>query len=84
MVRGPPLDVLSNENDDDPQDDDVADSAAALGRTKNSVFFSNLLWDVNSTFRVGFEFTYRETDYKAPVLPDNEGTGFHTQFQWAF
>lgn len=69
---------------DDPRDGDVADSAVALGRTKNSVIFSNLLWDVNSTFRVGFELTYRETNYKSPVLPDNQGTGFHTQFQWVF
>ena len=69
---------------DDPRDSDVADSAVALGRTENSVIFSNLLWDVNSTFRIGFEFTYRETDYKSPVLLDNQGAGFHTQFQWAF
>ena len=63
---------------DDPIDRDVA----ATGRVYNSTFYSNLLWDLNQTFRVGFEFTWRETDYR--TLPDNEGAGFHTQFQWAF
>jgi hypothetical protein len=63
---------------DDPDDRDVA----ATGRVRNSTYYSNLLWDLNQTFRVGFEFTWRETDYKA--LPDNEGAGFHTQFQWSF
>ncbi len=42
----------------------------------------NLLWDLNQTFRVGFEFAWRETDYNIDL--DNEGAGFHTQFQWAF
>jgi len=63
---------------DDPIDRDVA----ALGRVRNSTVYGNLLWDLNQTFRVGFELAWRETDYKA--LPDNEGLGFHTQFQWAF
>ncbi|HYW81526.1 MAG TPA: hypothetical protein VE890_18215 [Thermoguttaceae bacterium] len=67
---------------DNPIDRDVADSGAAFGRVQNDVYFANLLWDVNQTFRVGFEFTWRETNYK--TLPDNEGAGFHTQFQWAF
>ena len=67
---------------DDPIDRDVDVAPLALGRIRNSVFYSNLLWDLNQTFRVGFEFTYRETDYRS--LPDNEGAGFHTQFQWAF
>jgi hypothetical protein len=69
---------------DDPLDDDVADSVAALGRTFNSTIYSNLLWDVNQSFRIGFEVTWRETDYKVAANPDNEGLGFHTQLQWAF
>ncbi|MFV2070447.1 MAG: hypothetical protein ACC645_26065 [Pirellulales bacterium] len=69
---------------DDPRDRDVADTPSVLGRVRNSTLYSNLLWDVNSTFRVAFEFTWRETDYKAPLLLDNEGAGFHTQFQWTF
>lgn len=69
---------------DDLIDNDVADSAAALGRTFNSTIYSNLLWDLNQSFRIGFEFTWRATDYKAVANPDNEGAGFHTQLQWAF
>ncbi len=67
---------------DDPIDRDIADSLGALGRVRSSTLYANLLWDLNQTFRVGFEFTWRETAYK--TLLDNEGAGFHTQFQWAF
>ena len=63
---------------DDPLDRDVA----ANGRLRNETYFANLLWDLNATFRLGFEFTYRETTYQD--LPDNEGPGLHTQFQWSF
>ena len=69
---------------DDPIDGDVALSAAALGRIRNSVVYANLLWDLNRVFRVGLEFTWRETDYKNPFLPDADGAGLHTQFQWMF
>jgi hypothetical protein len=63
---------------DDPLDRDIA----VGGRLRNDTYFANLLWDLNATFRVGFEFTYRETAYRG--LPDNEGAAFHTQFQWLF
>ena len=63
---------------DDPIDREVA----AAGLIRNETYFANLLWDVNATFRVAFEFTWRETVYA--LLPDNEGAGFHTQFRWAF
>jgi hypothetical protein len=69
---------------DDPLDRDVDAAPLALGRTFNSTLYSNILWDLNQTFRVGFEFTWRETNYRAPALPDNEGAGFHTQLQWVF
>lgn len=69
---------------DDPLDRDVADSPLAFGRVYNSTIYSNLIWDPNPAFRVGFEFTWRETNYKAVLNPDNEGAGFHTQFQWSF
>jgi hypothetical protein len=65
---------------DDPLDRDVA----ITQRTQNSTFFANAIWDVNQTFRVGFEFAWRETKYRSPLIPDNEGPGFHTQFQWSF
>ncbi|MCP4890852.1 MAG: hypothetical protein GY904_30175 [Planctomycetaceae bacterium] len=71
---------------DDPRDSQVTspDPAALipLGRTKNQTYFANMIWDVNSTFRVGGELAYRDTDYLG--LPDNDGLGFHTQFQWSF
>ena len=67
---------------DDPIDRDLDDIVGTLGRTYNSTFFANLLWDVNQVFRVGFEFTWRQTNYR--FLPDNDGPAFHTQFQWAF
>ncbi|MCC9608358.1 hypothetical protein LOC68_10685 [Blastopirellula sp. JC732] len=53
-----------------------------FGRTFNSTYYANALWDVNATFRIGFELTYRETQYRG--LNDNEGAGLQTQFQWAF
>jgi hypothetical protein len=67
---------------DDPIDRDVDADPLLLGRTMNSTAYANLLWDINQTFRIGLEFTYRDTEYR--VLPDNEGFGVHTQFQWAF
>ncbi len=69
---------------DDPRNADIADTPEALGRTWNSTFYSNLIWDFNAAFRIGFEVAWRETDYKAALNPDNRGIGFHTQFQWSF
>ncbi len=70
---------------DDPEDEDVTGVPNSLsGRTYNSTFYSNLLWDVNASFRIGFEVAYRQTEYKDPTSLPNEGIGFHTQFQWAF
>jgi hypothetical protein len=64
---------------DDPLDRDVS----ITQRTQNSTLFANAIWDVNQAFRVAFEFTWRETAYKLRRR-DNEGAGFHTQFQWSF
>ncbi|TWU31594.1 hypothetical protein Poly41_61510 [Novipirellula artificiosorum] len=64
---------------DDPIDRDVS----LTGPVRNETYFSNLLWDVTQSVRFGFEFTWRETAYQG-VLRDNEGAGFHTQFQWSF
>lgn len=67
---------------DDPLDRDVSINPTALGRIRNETYFGNLLWDINPTMRLGFEFTWRETTYS--VLPDNKGAGFHTQCRWVF
>ena len=70
---------------DDPDDDDITAIPNSLfGRTYNSTFYSNLLWDLDKTFRIAFEATYRQTEYKEPTNLPNEGFGFHTQFAWTF
>ena len=70
---------------DDPDDDDITAIPNTLfGRTYNSTFCSNLLWDLDKTFRIAFEATYRQTEYKEPTNLPNEGFGFHTQFAWTF
>jgi hypothetical protein len=63
---------------DDPIDRDVVVTAPVY----NSTIYGNVLWDLNPTFRVGFEVTWRQTNYL--VLPDKSAPGFHTQFQWSF
>jgi hypothetical protein len=63
---------------DDPADSELAPGQIALNRTA----FANLIWDINSTFRVAGELTYRDTDYLA--LPGNDGIGLHGQVQWKF
>ena len=55
---------------------------ADFQRERNETIFGNVIWDLNQSFRIGFEVTYRETD-NTSVL-DNEGVGFHTQFRWGF
>ena len=63
---------------DNPIDRDLAPSQIA----RNQTAYANLIWDVSSSLRFGFEFTWRETDYV--LLQNNEGAGFHTQVQWSF
>jgi len=63
---------------DNPSDEDVA----ATQVTRNDTIFSNLIWDVSKSLRVGFELTYRQTEYA--VLPANDGFGAHTQIQFKF
>jgi hypothetical protein len=69
---------------DDPLDRDLDADPLDSGRVFNSTLYGNILWDLNQAFRIGFEFTWRETNYRAAALPDNEGAGFHTQLQWTF
>jgi hypothetical protein len=63
---------------DNPIDRDLAASQI----TRNQTVFGNLIWDITRQLRVGFEATWRETNYV--LLRDNEGVGLHTQVQWAF
>ena len=65
---------------DNPEDLDLG-----LGqRSRNSTYFANLIWDVNSSFRLASEFTYRETEYNFATPVSNEGPGYHFQLQWLF
>jgi hypothetical protein len=63
---------------DDPHNVDLFLSQVA----RNETVFANLLWDVTKSLRLGFEITFRDTDYVA--LPDNDGVGLHGQMQWKF
>ena len=70
---------------DDPENDDMTAIPNTLfGRTYNSTFYSNLLWDLDKTLRLAFETTYRKTEYKEPTNLSSKGFGFHTQFAWTF
>ena len=63
--------------------DDPANGDLATGQiTRNETFFTNVIWDATQNFRLGFEITYRETNYLA--LNSNDGIGLHGQMQWKF
>jgi hypothetical protein len=64
--------------------DDAVDRDVIAGPIRNETYFANIVWEVSRNFRVGFEFTYRETAYRGPAELDNEGTTYHTQFQFLF
>ena len=70
--------------DDVNEDDITAIPNTLFGRSYNRVFYSTLLWDLDKSFRIGFEPTWRKTEYKEPTNLPNEGFGFHTQFAWTF
>ena len=57
---------------------------STFGRTYNSTAWANLIWDIDKSYRVAFEGTYRQTEYREPTNLPNKGFGFHTQFQWRF
>ena len=74
---------------DSPLSQDVADGVeepffGGTGRTYNSTIFANLYWDISASLRIGNEVTWRKTHYKNPLLLDNDGFGYHSQFQWSF
>jgi hypothetical protein len=67
--------------------DDPADSDLFLAQiARNQTTFANFIWDVNQSFRIAGELTYRETNYVGPaaLLRDNDGVGLHGQMQWKF
>jgi hypothetical protein len=67
--------------------DNPADSELFFGQiSKNRTCFANLIWDVNQSFRIAGEVTYRKTNYAGPgfVIRDNDGIGLQGQVQWKF
>ena len=70
---------------DEPNANDITAIPNTLfGRTYNRTFYSSMLWDLNKSLRIGFEPTWRKTEYKEPTNLPNEGFGFQTQFAWTF
>ena len=69
---------------DDPIDSDVPNAAGLLGRVSNSTAFGNVIFDVSEAFRVAFEVSGRETRFRNPIVPDNDGLFVHNQVSWNF
>ena len=65
---------------DDPANSELAPGQIAINHT----VFANLIWDVNTTFRLAGELTLRETDYIGPASLSNDSVGLHGQVQWKF
>jgi hypothetical protein len=68
---------------DDPHNRDLAvtprarnDPPVVALRTRNEVYWVNLLWDITRHLQCGFEVSYRETDYTSPHL-GNSGLVYH-------
>jgi len=76
---------------DDPNNHDITGLSNSLfGRTRNSLVYNTLLWDLGGErkkFRLGLELTYGRTEYKDPTITGrlpNSGFGIHPQFAWVF
>jgi len=65
---------------DNPLDSELAPAQIAQNRT----IFANLIWDLNQSFRLAGELTFRDTNYIGPAALDNDGVGLHGQVQWKF
>lgn len=53
-----------------------------LGIEKNSTWYGNLIWDINSVFSTGIELTYKSTQYVG--LRNNQGMTAMCMFQFSF
>ncbi|MEI6811053.1 MAG: hypothetical protein WCK60_03345, partial [Candidatus Nomurabacteria bacterium] len=54
-----------------------------LGILQNSTVFGNLIWDINQSFQIGAEVSYKQTDYLAP-LKNNQGITAMLMAQYKF
>ena len=53
------------------------------GILQNSTLFGNLIWDINQSFQIGAEVSYKQTDYLAP-LKNNQGITAMFMAQYKF
>ena len=66
----PNLHIHTGYGIDDPTNEDMTAIPNNLfGRTFNSTFWSNLLWDLTKTFRIAFEATYRRNRIQGANQP---------------
>ena len=54
-----------------------------LGILQNSTWFGNLIWDINQSFQIGAELSYKQTDYVAPIK-NNQGITTMLMAQYKF
>jgi hypothetical protein len=54
-----------------------------LGILQNSTLYGNLIYDVNQAFQIGTEFSFKQTNYLAP-LKNNEGITAMLMAQYKF
>lgn len=74
---------------DNPKDSDLGRivdpmlGAIAGQRSRNAVYWTNLMWNVTDFFELGFEVSQRETDYIAPSV-SNEAMVYHFRSRLTF
>jgi len=54
-----------------------------VGILQNSTLFGNIIWDINQSFQIGAEVSYKQTDYLAP-LKNNKGITAMLMAQYKF
>ena len=74
---------------DDPSNQDLGQFLDSTGtpiagqKSRNTVYWTNLMWDVTDAFQLAFEVSRRETDYIAPSV-SNEAMVFHFRSRLLF
>ena len=73
---------------DDAKDSDLGQimrpGQPPLGqRSRNTVLWTNLMWSVTEAFELGFEVSYRETDYVSPSV-SNDAMVYHFRSRLLF
>lgn len=74
---------------DDPNNQDLGQFLGSTGtpiagqKSRNTVYWTNLMWDVTDSFQLAFEVSRRETDYIAPSV-SNEAMIYHFRTRLKF